>query len=77
MKKIVSIIGAVALVATLTSCKKNWTCECCTTCGGSTACASGQTEKLTKKKATDKCNEGDREYSMGGGVTCKVDCSIK
>ncbi|MEW6772688.1 MAG: hypothetical protein AB1304_01670 [Bacteroidota bacterium] len=58
------------------ACKKNWTCECCTTCSGTNARSTSQTEKLTKKKAIDKCNQGDKEFSFGF-YSCKVDCSIK
>ncbi|GIV27562.1 MAG: hypothetical protein KatS3mg027_1376 [Bacteroidia bacterium] len=73
MKKVASIIGLAALIATInTSCKKNWTCECCATSGGSTVCTSGTTEKMKKKDAEAKCNEGD---VTSGSVT--QDCKIK
>ncbi len=65
MKKIL-LIAAVAGMA-MTSCKKDYTCECTTTSNapgvGSTT-ASGSTGKMKKKDAESKCNEGDRTYSI-------------
>ncbi len=71
MKKIVSIIGAVALIATLTSCKKNWTCECCTTCSGTTTCASVTSGKMKKKDAEAWCSQGNTTYG------CSASCKLK
>lgn len=72
MKKIVSIIGVVALVATLSSCKKNWTCECCATCGGTTSCATATSGKMKKKDAENWCNQGS--YSSS---SCSTTCKLK
>ena len=63
MKKIV-LLGTVAILA-LSSCKKIYTCEC------SAAGASASVEyedKMTKKDAEEKCDEGD---------TSSVECEIK
>ncbi|GAB4449086.1 MAG: hypothetical protein OHK0036_05560 [Bacteroidia bacterium] len=72
MKKIVSIIGAVALVATLSSCKKNWTCECCTSCSGTNTCVSGTSGKMKKKDAESWCSQGNTTYG-----SCSTSCNLK
>lgn len=70
MKKLF-IIAVVAFVATLTSCKKEWTCECCVDCGGGKICGQ-ETKKETKKDAQERCDEG--QVSSGG---CTTTCELK
>ena len=71
MKKVMSFLAVVALIATVnTSCKKNYTCECCTTCGGVQECASA-TKKLKKKDAKAWC-EGSSSAAYGCSVECKL-----
>ncbi len=85
MKKVL-ILAAIACMA-MTSCKKEYTCECVTTTnapsGGSTV--SGKTDKMKKKDAEKKCNDGDMSYT-GAGLDAnmnpvtynyKTECSIK
>ncbi len=75
MKKIASIIStvaAVAIVATLSSCKKNYTCECCVDCVGTGEICTSETRKLKKKEAQEWCDEG--ETSSGG---CTTSCTLK
>ncbi|GAB4453728.1 MAG: hypothetical protein OHK0036_16820 [Bacteroidia bacterium] len=71
MKKVVSIVSAVAVIATLSSCKKNWTCECTTNCGGTTATFSATSGKMKKKDAETWCNNGN-ETSGSCSTSCKL-----
>lgn len=67
MKKIL-LIAAVAGFA-MTSCKKDYTCECTTSStapGFTTVTASGTTGKMKKADAEAKCNEGDKTYTLPG-----------
>lgn len=73
MKKIL-LVAAVAGLS-MVSCKKDYTCECKTTSGSTTATASGATGKMSKKDAEAKCNEGDSSYSSGG-ISYTTECSI-
>lgn len=41
----------------LTSCKKDWTCECTTTTGGISATSSSTIYDASKSDATDACND--------------------
>ncbi len=71
MKKIVLSIAALALVATtMTSCKKEYTCECTATVLGFTTTASS-TIKDTKKKAKEACEKGNAS-AAGSSVSCKI-----
>jgi Ni/Co efflux regulator RcnB len=72
MKKLLLSIAAFALVATtMTSCKKEYTCECTVSGGGFSATASG-TIKDTKKNAKEEC---EKENGTVSGVT--TSCKIK
>jgi Ni/Co efflux regulator RcnB len=72
MKKLVLSIAALALVATtMTSCKKDYTCECTTTALGITV-SEEKTINDTKKNAEAECDKGDLNVS---GIT--TSCSIK
>jgi hypothetical protein len=66
MKKVL-LIAAVAAFA-MTSCKKDYTCECTTTTNApiSVGPVSGKTGKMKKKDAESKCNEGDMTWSTQG-----------
>ncbi|MFP5471848.1 MAG: hypothetical protein ACLGGV_09650 [Bacteroidia bacterium] len=59
----------------MTSCKKEWTCECTTTTGGVTATGS-TTIKDTKKNATEACDAGDSSATVSG-VTVTSECTLK
>jgi hypothetical protein len=69
MKKLM-MIAAVGGVFALTSCKKDWTCECTTTGNGSSVSAS-TTVTATKKDAEAACNSS---VTSGGYTTT---CAIK
>jgi hypothetical protein len=72
MKKLLLSIAACALVATtMTSCKKEYTCDCTLTDGGTTLTAS-YTLKNTKKKAEDACTA----YQTTVG-TATYKCTLK
>jgi Ni/Co efflux regulator RcnB len=71
MKKLVLSIAALALVATtMTSCKKDYTCECTATVLGMTATTS-TTINDTKKNATETCDKGDAT-TVGAEVSCSI-----
>lgn len=71
MKKLLLSICALALVATtMTSCKKEYTCECTVSGGGFSGTASG-TIKDTKKNAKEAC-EADNATINGVTTSCKI-----
>jgi hypothetical protein len=71
MKKLVLSIAALALVATtMTSCKKDYTCECTTTALGVTVSES-ITINDTKKNATETCDKGDAS-AFGVETACSI-----
>ncbi len=72
MKKFLMIAAAGLMIAGMSSCKKEYTCECCTTVAGTESCASAKTAKLKKSEAEDACNTGT---SSVAGIETK--CSIK
>ncbi len=67
MKKVLAVsIFAILGVAALSSCKKDYTCECTVT-SGSTSVSSTSTLKATKKDAKAACEKGSNTY-----VVCKI-----
>ncbi|WKZ74810.1 MAG: hypothetical protein QY303_11745 [Vicingaceae bacterium] len=57
MKKVILFVALAAFAATtFTSCKKNWTCECCVDILGTKTCAE-TTAKMTKKDAKVWCKD--------------------
>ncbi len=69
MKKVLLVAAFAAFV--MTSCKKDYTCECCVSGSGTSICAS-TTIKDTKKNAKDACEKGS---VTAGGITTA--CTIK
>lgn len=67
MKKVL-LFGAFALL-TLASCKKDWTCTCTSSIGGS---ESSTISDMTKSDAKVECDSGD---ASAFGVT--VDCELQ
>lgn len=67
MKKIILLCGLTLL--TLASCKKDWTCTCTSSAGGS---SSTTIADKTKSDAKADCDGGD---ASALGVT--VDCELK
>lgn len=67
MKKFLFVF-AIAGVAALSSCKKEYTCTC-TIDGVSN---SVEFDKMKKSEAEDKCNEGDMEV-LGVKQECELD----
>lgn len=72
MKKL--MLSAILLSALgLVSCRKEYTCECKTSNGGSTSIVNSNTlPKKSLKDARAQCDEGDKEI---GSIT--TDCEIK
>lgn len=66
MKKIIFAIAALGLIS-LTSCKKNYTCEC--TIAGTTT--SSETGKVKKSDAETYCNNANSGAALLGG-SCKL-----
>lgn len=77
MKKLIPVAAVAALAMMFTSCKKDYTCTCTTTSGGTTI---GTTDvalgKQKKKDAETACN-GHASSSSVGGVTVAVSCKLK
>ena len=67
------ILTVFALIA-LTSCKKDYTCECKVYANGVEIGSGSETIKDTKSKAADACDEGDRSDDVFGFLT---ECEIK
>jgi hypothetical protein len=78
MKKIF-LVGALAFLG-LTSCKKDYTCECTSTVDmgelGKTSASASTTINDTKANATEACDAGDSK-STSGLYSSSVDCEIK
>jgi hypothetical protein len=74
MKK--ALLATTLLSIVLTSCKKDYTCECTTTSPAGTTIGTTNLGKMTKKNAETKCNETDASYTyLGNQFT--VECSVK
>ncbi len=67
MKKVI-LFGGLTLL-TLASCKKDWTCECTSSAGGS---SSTTIADKTKSDAKADCDGGD-----GSALGITVDCELK
>ena len=72
MKKI--FFGALALLA-LSSCKKDYTCECVLD-GSATTSETYLFKNVTEKDAVSKCDNYDEVYDVLG-LTVVKDCEIK
>ena len=69
------ILTVFALIA-LTSCKKDYTCECKGYVDGLYLGSESTTINDTKSKAKSACNEGDDAEDVGGYIYA-TDCEIK
>ncbi|MES2762180.1 MAG: hypothetical protein V4677_08235 [Bacteroidota bacterium] len=75
MKKITLL--AVAFVAlSLTSCKKDYACECVKTGPGGTSTETHNTGKMKLGDAQTRCNEGDASNQVLG-ETYTTECTLK
>ena len=70
MKKVM-ILALVISGFAMTSCKKDWTCECTSTDGTNSATTSSVVENTTKSKAEAACN-----YTLTVGSSSTT-CAIK
>ena len=61
-----NLIFMLFIIIGLSSCKKDYTCECTVT-SGSTSVSSTSTLKATKKDAKAACEKGSNTY-----VVCKI-----
>lgn len=75
MKTIFLTVAAVAALS-LSSCKKDYTCECTTTSPAGTTSNSENTGKMKLSDAKTKCDEGDKTYTFLGD-TYETECKIK
>lgn len=72
MKKI-TLLAAVVIAASFASCKKNYTCVCTYTSGGTTETYTYDLGKIKKKDAKDNCNTvGSLWVTAGGSCEAKV-----
>ena len=78
MKKFFTIaIVSLICVASLTSCKKKWTCGCTvTTAGVAVSSQATDTEKRSKSDAKALC-EANNGSITSGGVSETIDCHLK
>lgn len=76
MKKVLAVAAVALFIFSMTSCKKEWTCECTVTSGGTSTTASATTEKMTKSDAKDQC-EADNGTQTINGVEFTYECEIK
>jgi len=81
MKKIILLAGVLfAVSTTVTSCKKDYKCECSKTytsgSGSSTNDYSVYTYKDTRKRAEDRCNDNTKSSSDVFG-NYSINCQIK
>lgn len=74
MKKVLGITALLSIFV-LSSCKKDYTCECVSTAGASSS-SSSSTINGTKKDAKAACDTGDQSVTVLG-VTSSVNCEIK
>ncbi len=70
MKKVV-LVAVVAVMATLTSCKKEYTCSCTTTDNGTVIAESKVTGTMKKSEAEDWCT--GNAVTVG---TTKMECKL-
>lgn len=76
MKKLLSIAAVTVALVSLSSCKKDYTCECKTTVGGTQMGISTITVTGKKSDAKETCENGSSSQTVGG-VTQSVVCTIK
>lgn len=77
MKKFAPIAAIALFAVAFTSCKKEWTCECTSTGGGTTTTASDKSAtKLSKKDAKAWCESSNGTTSIAG-VSFTIDCKLK
>lgn len=69
------LIFAVASVG-LTSCRKDYVCECIKTSPNGTSSETNNTGKMKLDEARAKCNDGDKSETVLG-QTYTTDCSLK
>ena len=75
MKKIIGVAAFSALgMIALSSCKKDYTCECVYS-GSTVVIETIQLKKMTEKDAKSKCDSYDEVVVIGSGSVVK-DCSI-
>jgi hypothetical protein len=74
MKTTITILSLVIL--SLSSCKKDYTCECVKNAPGGTTRESTNTGKMKMSDAEAKCNTGDKTETILG-ETYTTECSIK
>lgn len=79
MKKLVLAVAVVGGLAALTSCKKDWTCECTITTTGtvnSTTTADTVYTDMKKADAQTACDANDASVSiLGESIT--TECELK
>lgn len=75
MKKFIPLAAVAVLALTFTSCKKDYSCTCTSTVGGSSASSTTSLGKQTKKDAKAAC-EALASSSTIGGTTYSVSCSL-
>ncbi|MBL0317180.1 MAG: hypothetical protein IPP69_16000 [Flavobacteriales bacterium] len=70
MKKALLFFAGVAIVASLSSCKKSYTCKCTVSGGGVSITTESAEFKATKKDAEDSCSA--TASAGGSSTTCEA-----
>ncbi len=76
MKKLLSIAAVTVALVSLSSCKKDYTCECTSTIGGQVLQSVSTTINGKKSDVKESCENGSSSQTIGG-VTTSVSCTIK
>jgi hypothetical protein len=71
MKKLTFLFGAFIMLASVSSCKKDYTCTCSYNVGGVSGSQSFTFTNVTKSQATTDCNNENAAVT-GSGVTCSL-----
>lgn len=74
MKKVIFMLAVATL--SMTSCKKDYTCECTSDSPVGTSTSSDRTGKMSLSDARAKCNDGDKTTEVLG-TTYTTECSLK
>jgi len=76
MKKLLSIAAVTVALVSLSSCKKDYTCECTSSVGGTVLQTVSTTINGKKDDVKTSCENGSSSQTVGG-VTSSVSCTIK
>jgi len=71
MKKMILIL-AISATAGMVSCEREHTCECKSTALDGSQTSTKTVINATKKRAVEKCDEGDANPTFGANTDCEI-----